>query len=802
MLLVVLAVALPTTHDGALAAQLRAPGPSDSDGVRLGAFTEPPVNNSRVGDLEDGLRQEPKLYDDSILHEVEIQFEDDNWERLLERMNPANPTDLPASLTVDGTTLDRVGVRYKGNTSQHVASSKKPFNVKTHAFIDGQDLWGYDVINLNNAASDPSMLREALGYQILRDWMPVPQTAFARVTVQGRYLGVYLMVEQINREMVEAWFPTDDGIVIKGDPAAGARLNTSALAWLGESPRLYEPFYEVKTDGKEQTGYEHLRDLARELSAHESQGGLADAEFEEGIRRVLDVESALWYLAGSNLIQNGDSYYAGHNYYLYETARERRFNLLSWDLNMSFGVFPIGRTLRGRPQPGGGGDLAEQSPFVGEGVRERPLIRRLLANDTYRADYIAHYRALRDESYVPEDVAASASVFHELIRESVRDEPDPIFTFAQFLQNLESEVTIRDRVNVMFAPGVLALARQRYEYALGHPDLQCPDVTLAAAELEPAEPTAADEVVVRASYGGSSGIATSELRYRVDGGPERRIPMTSTGDNAWQAAVPAQREGSEVSYVLRVGVEDGRAEFFPSATLTRAFVYNVAGVELPRVAAGDLVLNELMAANDGTIQDEAGEYDDWLELYNRGTEAVELEGLYISDDPTDPWAYSLGEVQDELAAGEYLLIWCDNDTEQGANHAPFALSRDGESAVLSTMAAVVDQVDFGELEADVSYAREADGGEPWVVCHTPSPGARNACGPVEPTPTPTGATATAATTTPRPTDETPTHTPTGGTPTKATSTPRATTPTLEPTDRTPTRTVLRWPVYLPFADRH
>src|SRR3989304_9388086 len=60
---------------------------------------------------------EPSLFDDTVLHDIEITFEARDWQQRLDRMDPARPEDLAAALKVDGQTLDRVGARYKGNTS-------------------------------------------------------------------------------------------------------------------------------------------------------------------------------------------------------------------------------------------------------------------------------------------------------------------------------------------------------------------------------------------------------------------------------------------------------------------------------------------------------------------------------------------------------------------------------------------------------------------------------------------------------------------------------------------------------------
>ncbi|MBN2180338.1 MAG: hypothetical protein JW715_00380, partial [Sedimentisphaerales bacterium] len=49
-------------------------------------------------------------------------------------------------------------------------------------------------------------------------------------------------------------------------------------------------------------------------------------------------------------------------------------------------------------------------------------------------------------------------------------------------------------------------------------------------------------------------------------------------------------------------------------------------------AAKTLVINELMASNKSAAQDEQGQYDDWIEIYNYGTNAIYMGGMYLTDD--------------------------------------------------------------------------------------------------------------------------------------------------------------------------
>jgi hypothetical protein len=226
---------------------------------------------------------------------------------------------------------------------------------------------------------------------------------------------------------------------------------------------------------------------------------------------------------------------------------------------------------------------------------------------------------------------------------------------------------------------------------------------------------------------------------------------------------PVPRRGDGAAGTFIVQLEPG---------LTHAWSYQVLAQPLPTAEAGALVINDLLADNKTIIADPAGEYDDWVELYNRGADPIALSGYYLSDKADDPLAYALSDTT--LAPGGYYLVWCDNDPEQGPDHAAFKLNLDGEQVLLSTEAATVDAISFGLQETDVSYGRTTDGADTWARCTVPSPRRANACaGGTSPT-----------VTAPPPSTGPPTITPTASrTPTGPSPTPRP------PTD-----------IYLPVTD--
>ncbi len=144
-----------------------------------------------------------------------------------------------------------------------------------------------------------------------------------------------------------------------------------------------------------------------------------------------------------------------------------------------------------------------------------------------------------------------------------------------------------------------------------------------------------------------------------------------------------------------------------------------------------LVVNEVMARNDTTLADEAGEYDDWIELYNTSDQSVPLAGLFLTDDlQDDPYRWPLPS--QSLAPYEHRVVWCDNDVAQGDFHASFKLSGGGEEVAITSAGpepVVVDRWVFGAQEADVASGRYPDGQPTWLRQGAPTPGAVNVYSP-------------------------------------------------------------------------
>lgn len=128
-----------------------------------------------------------------------------------------------------------------------------------------------------------------------------------------------------------------------------------------------------------------------------------------------------------------------------------------------------------------------------------------------------------------------------------------------------------------------------------------------------------------------------------------------------------------------------------------------------------VVINEFMASNNGIVQDEAGENEDWIELYNTTASDVDLSGYFITDNPDNltKFVFPEGTI---LKANEYLLIWADEDQEQGSLHANFKLSAGGESIILlDKQQMIIDSVVYQQQVTNQSAARIPNGSGPFLI---------------------------------------------------------------------------------------
>ena len=171
--------------------------------------------------------------------------------------------------------------------------------------------------------------------------------------------------------------------------------------------------------------------------------------------------------------------------------------------------------------------------------------------------------------------------------------------------------------------------------------------------------------------------------------------------------------------------------------LSLILVVILAVSALPAENSGNLalVINELMANNAGSVRDQNGNEDDWIEIYNTGNTAVNIGGMYLTDNQSAANGWRVPDnnpVVTTIAPKGFLLIWADDETNEGTLHAGFKLGSDGENIRLFAAdgKTLIDEVTFGSQTEDRSYGRQPDGGKNWQTLPAPTPGKSNSSAPI------------------------------------------------------------------------
>ena len=144
--------------------------------------------------------------------------------------------------------------------------------------------------------------------------------------------------------------------------------------------------------------------------------------------------------------------------------------------------------------------------------------------------------------------------------------------------------------------------------------------------------------------------------------------------------------------------------------------------------ASQVVINEFMALNATTLQDENGEYSDWVELYNAGDEPVNLYQWCLTDNLDKPSKFRFPDIK--LAPKSYLIVFLSDQEQSIAGkelHAAFKLSGSGEYLGLLDQDRVVvheyaptfpiqqTDISYGLFEGQASYLYEPTPGEENVL---------------------------------------------------------------------------------------
>lgn len=427
-----------------------------------------------------------KLYDLGHIPVIKITFQEKNWAAKLDSLKALGTKErLTASVEIDGQKLEGVGVRYKGNSSYKnpsaKGSTKLPFNLKSnHTNKDLRFPGGYETLKLSNVFQDPSFVREVLSYEIARKYMPAPLCNFAKLYVNGEYIGLYNNTQSVDDRFLEDAFGTTKGSFFKCDPEwedvkklpDGCKEGDKAsLMYVGDNPSCYEGWYEL--EGGNDKSWQELIHFTKMLNMAPG-----------GIDSFLNIDRTLWMHAFNNVLVNLDSYTGrlSHNFYLYKTP-DGLFTPIIWDLNISFGGFRYDGEKQGILTDE---ELQQFSLFVHYKNKnpKRPLITNVLANPLWRKVYIGHCRTILMDNFANGEYLKLAENIRSTIAAEVKNDPNKLYGFEEFEKNLarSSEIGLSTSI------GIEELMKPRTEFLLKHPLLNGKNPVVKSVKHEVAGP--------------------------------------------------------------------------------------------------------------------------------------------------------------------------------------------------------------------------------------------------------------------------------------------------------------------------
>jgi hypothetical protein len=651
-----------------------------------------------------------KLFDDTEVDEVHITIDSLRLEWIYENVysDSLHPSTVRYVSEWFDETLDSVGFRLRGNTSR--VAEKKSFKLDINYFEQGRSFYGVEKLNLNGEHNDPSIIRSKICWDLYRDLgMITSRSTHVAVYINDEFYGLYISVEHIDDEFLEKNFSDDSGNLWKC-------IWPADLTYRGGDPEDYHPYYDderpytLKTN-KDSYDFSQLARLIGIINQ------TPDGEFADSLEAVLDVAGVLKYFAMNVLTGGWDDYwFLRNNYYLYHHPSENRFHWIPYDYDNTLGIdwFEI--------------DWTNSDPFNfpvidGDG---RPLAERLMEHDEYRDLYahfidfistnifeLSHWEERMDNLKVNMDPWAETDEYRTY---------DYGFTIADYHGSFSSD----HYENLHVKRGIKEFANLRMGSLPNPLPFTQASPVVYDFSWAPTIPFSDDSIFVSASIFGSAGLQLVEIYfYESPESEPENFPMIFTPvpdtkiveeSDLWTGAIPPFT-GSAGYFQIYCEDSNGQSNLFPRDEPVEIIVSGFGGNEF--------ALNEFLSSNDTTNTDESGENDDWLELYNTGTESEDIGGLYLTDnvDNLTKWMIPDGTV---IQPQGFLLFWCDEDQDQGELHTNFKLSAGGEFLALVNVdgVTILDSITYGDQSTDISYGRVFDGSNNWDFL-SPTPGSTN-----------------------------------------------------------------------------
>lgn len=369
-----------------------------------------------------------RLFDQSYVHTIDIQIEEDDWADLLE--NARDKEYHRANLFIDGELFRDVGIRTKGKNSLRLTDryGSQRYSLKIEMDHYGfNHYYGLDKFSLDSSFQDNSYLKSFLAYDMMQ-FMEVPSslTSYVSVTVNGEDWGLFLAIEEPEEAFAQRNFGKNYGQLYKPGYRSLEDENADvALQYIGDNPDSYSGIFDNAKFNpsavEEQRVIEALKVLAT----------------GENLDDVIYIDSLLRFFVPQVFVVNIDSYLGptGHNYFLYE--EDGKITMLPWDYNLAFATYSLGM-----PNPVNDAELYVNypidTPWTGEVMLNRPLYHNVMSVNEYYHQYHEYFdyfiKEYFESGYFEERVAEVAL----MIAPYVEQDPTAFISYEDHLLGVET----------------------------------------------------------------------------------------------------------------------------------------------------------------------------------------------------------------------------------------------------------------------------------------------------------------------------------------------------------------------------
>lgn len=222
-------------------------------------------------------------------------------------------TYVEGDVTIDGVTVEGVGVRLRGSSTLRTIDQKCSFKVDFNRYSE-QRYRGLKKLHLINMVWDAAHIREYISYQMFRDFgVPAIRNSYVWVTLNGTAKGLYLFSEVYDDEFLESWYGNSDGYL--WEPGSGD-FGTSVSWWDCEE------------------GYPCDTSVITPIGQLLGQSA-TDANVE-AMEEVLDLDSVLRMIAVEIAVGQWDGYCSPHNYRVYYNPETGLVDMMPSSVDLTF----------------------------------------------------------------------------------------------------------------------------------------------------------------------------------------------------------------------------------------------------------------------------------------------------------------------------------------------------------------------------------------------------------------------------------------------------------------------------------